>query len=282
MMIFQALVKSGRVNLVDLPESGNSIARALQLVDSGLYADAKVVVLESLRPQPQATSGTLDLYGNQSDFFLKLLNPYLMSTTTSTCCSAICPNPVQTVQSTSLILPLPTSDISGEDTFFDSLEHWLYPDDSQCGRKFASKPSEEVSFYEDLTLNEHGDAHTSWLLNLKSFVLFSVDLLSRGSALKLAQTALLISCFGQNFSLYGATLWNGGHYICTFQFSNGWFMYDGLMAYARKGSGVSFSPVIFEEPPGYSLSYLIYCRTQTVYSKNGRFVFLLQDLSSMV
>ena len=294
MMIFQALVKSGRVNLVDLPESGNTIARALQLVDSGLYADAKLVVLESLRPQPQATSGTLDLYGNESDFFLKLLKPYLMSTTTSNCCSAICPNPVQTVQSTSLILLLPTSDISGEDTFFDSLEHWLYPDDSQCGRKLASKPSEEVSFYEDLTLNEHGDAHTSWhcagvrvsapctLLNLKSFVLFSVDLLSRGSALKLAQTPFLISCFGQNFSLYGATLWNGGHYICTFQFSNGWFMYDGLMAYARKDSGVSFSPVIFEEPPGYSLSYLIYCRTQTVYSKNGRFVFLPQDLSSMV
>lgn len=130
--------------------------------------------------------------GNEGDSFLKLLNPYQMSTTTSTCCSATCPNPVQTVQSTSLILPLPTSDISGEGAFFDSLECWHYPDDSQCGRKFASKPSEGVSFYEDLTLNEHGDAHTSWhcasvrvcvpctMLNLKSFVLFSVDLPSRG------------------------------------------------------------------------------------------------------
>ena len=190
-MIFQALVKSGKVNLVDLPESGDTIARILQVVDSGLYADTKLVVLQSPRPQPQATSATLDLYGNESDFFLKLLSPYLMSTTTSTCCSATCPNPVQTAQSTSLILPLPASDIRGADAFFDSLKRWLYPDDSQCGRKFASKPSDEVSFYEDLTLNEHGDAHTSWhcaglwvsaphtMLNLKSFVLLSFDLLSR-------------------------------------------------------------------------------------------------------
>jgi len=123
------------------------------------------------------------------------------------------------------------------------------------------------------TLNKHGDAHTSWhcaglrvsaphtLLNLKSFVLFAVNLLSRGGAVKLATTPFLNSCFGQNFSLHGATLWNGGHHICTFQFSNGWFMYYGLMEHARKGSGVSFSPVIFQEPPRYSLSYLVYCRT---------------------
>lgn len=201
------------------------------------------MVLESLRPQPQATSGILDLHGNESDFFLKLLNPYLMKTTTSTCSLPTCPNPVQRVQSTSLILPLLTSDISRE-TFLDSLEHWLYPDGSQCGGKFASKPSEEVSFYEDLTLNKHGDAHTPWhcagvrvsaphtLLNLKSFVLFSVNLLSRGGAPKLAQTPFLNSCFGQNFSLHGATHWNDGHYICTFPFSNGWFMYYGLMGHA--------------------------------------------------
>ena len=99
---------------------------------------------------------------------------------------------MQTVNSTSLTLLLPTTNISGEDTFLDSLKCWLYLDDCQCERKFASKPSEEVSFYEDLTLNEHGNTHTSWhcagirvsaprtMLNLKSFVLFSVDLLSRG------------------------------------------------------------------------------------------------------
>ena len=110
-------------------------------------------------------------------------------------------------------------------------------------------------------MNEHGNTHTSWhcagmrvsaprtMLNLKSFVLFSVDL----------QVPLSISIFGQNYPLFGATLWNGGHYICTFRFSNGWFMYDGLMEHARKGSGVSFSPVVFQEPPGYSIGYLVFC-----------------------
>ena len=80
LMLFQALVKSGKVNLADLPESGHIIASALQLIDSGHYADAKLVVLQSLVPQPQVVSGTMDLYGNESDFFLPLLNPYLMST----------------------------------------------------------------------------------------------------------------------------------------------------------------------------------------------------------
>ena len=267
-MLFQALVKSGKVNLADLPESGHIIASALQLIDSGHYADAKLVVLQSLVPQPQVVSGTMDLYGNESDFFLPLLNPYLMSTSTTTCCSATCPGQVHTVQSTSVILPLPTSE---KDAFFHSLDGWLYPEDSQCGRKFISKPPKEFSFYEDATLNEHGHAHISWhcagirvstprtMLNLKSFIIFSVDLLSRGGVLKLANTPMSVSLFGRNFSLFGATLWNGGHYICIFHFNNGWFKYDGLREHTRKGSGIWFSSDIFEEPPGYSLSYLVYC-----------------------
>ena len=119
-VIFQALVHSGRVDLVDPPESGDTIARVLQLVTCGLHADAKLLVIQSLRPQPQATSGTLDLYGNEGDFSIKLLNPHLMSTTTSTCCSVTCPNPVQAVHYTSLILPLPTTNISGENTVHNS------------------------------------------------------------------------------------------------------------------------------------------------------------------
>lgn len=74
-MIFQALVHSGRVDLVDLPESGDTIVRVLQLVACGLHPDAKLLVIQCLKPQPHATSGTLDLYGNEGDFFIKLLNP---------------------------------------------------------------------------------------------------------------------------------------------------------------------------------------------------------------
>lgn len=56
-MIFQTLVHSRRVNLVDLLESGDTIARVLQLVVCGLHAD-----------DPQATSGVLDLCRNEGDF----------------------------------------------------------------------------------------------------------------------------------------------------------------------------------------------------------------------
>ena len=77
LMIFQALVKSGKVTLTDLTESGHIIANALQLIDSGLYADAKLVILQALTPQPQILFRTLDLYGNESDFFLTLLKSLL-------------------------------------------------------------------------------------------------------------------------------------------------------------------------------------------------------------
>ena len=68
LMIFQALVKSGKVTLTDLTESGHIVANALQLIDSGLYADAKLVILQALTPQPQIVFRTLDLYENESDF----------------------------------------------------------------------------------------------------------------------------------------------------------------------------------------------------------------------
>ena len=124
-----------------------------------------------------------------------LLNPYMMSTTTTTCPSARCPSQVHTLKSTTVILPQPTSHTNEKEVFSASLNLWLYPQDSQCGRKFTTKPSEKVSFYEDVTLNENGDAHKSWhcadirvssprtMLNLKSFVIFSADLLSRGELL---------------------------------------------------------------------------------------------------
>ena len=130
--------------------------------------------------------------------------------------------------------------------FSHSLTAWLLPGDSQCGRKFTNNPTEDVLFYEDATLNENGDAHVSWhcagirtstactMLNLKSFIIFSVDLLSRGGVLKLSQVPPQIVLFGHTFNLYGATLWNGGHYICTFYFNNGWFLYDGLREHTKR------------------------------------------------
>ena len=93
-----------------------------------------------------------------------------------------------------------------------SLIHSLRGFSSQCGRKFINKPTEDVLFYEDATLNENGDAHVSrycagirtstacTMLNLKSFIIFSVDL-SRGGVLKLSRVTPQIVLFGQNFNL---------------------------------------------------------------------------------
>ena len=53
LIIFQALVKSNKVKLEDLPESGHIIGIALRLIDDGLYADAKLLILQFLPQQQQ-------------------------------------------------------------------------------------------------------------------------------------------------------------------------------------------------------------------------------------
>jgi len=94
---------------------------------------------------------------------------------------------------------------------------------------------------------------------MKSFLIFSVDLLSRGGFLTLPHTPTSIFPYGRTFNPLGATLWNGGHYIGMFHFKNGWYLYDGLKEYDRDCSGILFSPMMFNEPLGYTLSYLVYC-----------------------
>ena len=38
-----------------------------------------------------------------------------------------------------------------------------------------------------------------------------------------------------------------------------WYLYDGLKEYNLRNSGLQISDTRFNEPQGYSLSYLIYC-----------------------
>ena len=60
-MIFQALTKSHKVELSDLPESAHIIGTSLKLIDDGLYADAKLLILQSI-PQWQQLRGTHKLF----------------------------------------------------------------------------------------------------------------------------------------------------------------------------------------------------------------------------
>ncbi|KAJ7376530.1 hypothetical protein OS493_034267, partial [Desmophyllum pertusum] len=161
LMIYQALIKSNKVNLKDLPESGHTIGTALRLIDDGLYADAKLLILQSLPQQHQVVAGTLDLYGNEGDFFLMLLRPYLTSTITTTCCLNTCPSQVHTLQSFSVILPQPSNHMN-DNVFLDALDDWQHPPDSQCGRKFSRQPLEGIPFSEDITLDESGNANLTW------------------------------------------------------------------------------------------------------------------------
>lgn len=66
----------------------------------------------------------------------------------------------------------------------------------------------------------------------------------------LCHAPMSIFLYGRRFKLFGATLWNSGHYIGIFYFKYGWYLYDGLKEYTREGSGILFSSEIFSEPLG--------------------------------
>ena len=168
-------------------------------------------------------AGTLDLYGNEGDYFLMLLTPYLTSTVSTVCCLDTCPLKQHTVKSMSIVLPQPADTMDRRNIFSKSLDDWQHPQHSNCGRKFSSKPSDETLFNEDVTLNaENGDAHVSWhcagtrvssprtMLDLKTFVISSVDLLSRGGLLTIHHTP-------QSIFLYGniKTCWSNPLVWCT-------------------------------------------------------------------
>ena len=216
-------------------------------------------------------------YGNEGDYFLVLLSSYLTSTITTTCCLSTCPSQVYTITSWSVVLPQPANIVNN--VFLEAVDAWQYPPHSQCGRKFESQPPEGTSFNEDTTLDESGDAHMSWhcagvrvssprtMLNLKSFIIFSVDLLSRGGLLQMSQTLPSISLFGRSFQLYGATLLNGGHYICVFHFKGGWYMYDGLKEYQRQDSGIPISSAMFSFASIRLSSYAVTTLSRTIGKK---------------
>ena len=101
LMIFQVLVKSKRLDLSTLPETGQIIQNALNLIDSHHYVDAKLAILPS---KPTVISNIINLYGGESDFFIKHLNPYLKRTVRTACNLNSCPKPFQFFDSSVIIL----------------------------------------------------------------------------------------------------------------------------------------------------------------------------------
>ena len=72
LMIFQALVKSGRMSLDDLAGAGNVITTALSLIGHHEYGDAKLACLSTV---PAVKNRIIDLYGSEA-ICLKLFNRF--------------------------------------------------------------------------------------------------------------------------------------------------------------------------------------------------------------
>ena len=116
-MIFQALVKSDRIDLDDFAVAGNVIKTAMSLIE---YGDAKLACLPT---GPAVKKGVIDFYGNEADCLLKIIQPFLATAVTSCCILPSRPSMVTTY--TSYGISIGTS-IKGN-TFNTSLQDWLNP-----------------------------------------------------------------------------------------------------------------------------------------------------------
>ena len=258
LMIFQSLTKSGRMALGDL--TGDLIETAIQLVELNRFADAKrLFLMQNLAVK----NGILDCYGNEADYCIRVLLPFLATTITSTCNLATCPSMTDVYKSHSISLGSNGNNVS----FHTSLNEWLLPTTTPCQRKFCSEPPSTIPSRPNVTLHCDGTQSVSWHCHelrmtsprlfscFKNFVIFSVDLLSRTLNLKFNDLPTTIVLNDKPLSLHSATLWNGSHYICILSYFNTWFVYDGLKEYKQRDSGLS---VFAGQPMGYILSHVLY------------------------
>ena len=93
LIIFQALVKSGRIDLDDLAGAGNVIRTALSLIDHHHYGEAKLTCLLTM---PAVKNRVIDLYGNEGDYFLKIIQPFLATAVTTWCSLPLYPSMTST------------------------------------------------------------------------------------------------------------------------------------------------------------------------------------------
>lgn len=258
LMIFQSLAKSGRLNLPNLNQAGQLINAALELINFNKFADAKLLFVQN----PVVVNGTIDCYGNEADYCIRVLLPFLSTSITSSCDQLSCPSKMDSYTSHSISLGCNSNKVS----FHDSLSEWLDPHTNLCQRRFPSKPSSDVQCRSDVTQTCNGPPLVSWhctgmretshrtFVCFKNFAIFSVDLLSR-CKLQISDLPPNIILNGQELTLHSATLWNGNHYTCIFRHGDTWFLYDGLKEYNQRNSGLSvFSAV----PKGYLVSHVLF------------------------
>ena len=124
-----------------------------------------------------------------------------------------------------------------------------------------------MSFQQDVTLDANGNTSVSWhcagqrtskpqvMTKFQNIVIFSVDLLSRARMLHINDLPTKITAQGKTFYLQAATLCSGNHYIGIFCNGLGcWYLYDGLKVGINSGI-----QILQGQPPGYLLSYTVYC-----------------------
>jgi len=243
---------------------GNVIETALELIELGHFGDAKFTLLST---QPIAsTTGVLDLYGNESDYYMPLLSSVLQSEVTTTCNQPSCPLPQITYKTCNNIL---SNSLNANYTFETSLSEWLSPGISMCQRKFVSKPNTGILFSEDTTIDINGTKSLSWhcagmststlrqLCNFQDVYVFNVDLASRAGKATFDNLPATITLSSDILCLHSVTLWNGSHYISILKHNDVWLLYDGMKEYRKPKSGISFCKSF---PHGYLLSHVIYAK----------------------
>ena len=119
------------------------------MIDNNQYADAKLSIVPT---KPTVISNIINLYGSESDYFVKHLRPYLKSKATTICNLDTCPKPVQLLESSTIILGKPSgrnAEKQEGNIVAHALADWASAGVSHCKRKFVGKPDVSLKYTED-------------------------------------------------------------------------------------------------------------------------------------
>ena len=108
----------------------------MQLIDLNKFADAKILFLQN----PAVVNSVIDCYGNEADYYIGVLLPFLATSLMSSCDQVVCPSKTEIYKSHSISL----GSNNNKASFNSSLSEWRHSRTTTCQRKFSSKPSSDI------------------------------------------------------------------------------------------------------------------------------------------
>jgi len=253
----------------------SKLLEVAELYNNRRFADAKIKWLQQLPQVDVTTSGTINVWGNEEEYFVRYLSEAFATTITSTCVSPHCPKssctstvPMIYLKEASVLQP-------NENLLEAALREWISPSPTQCGQRFQNgspppgadwvfgPPGLCATTNQSFKIQMCNGVRTYHRRSFVSGIPFALPFsLQRFSAqvTVVSQLPMNITVEATTYELVGCTMFGNGHYTAFVKFGEtGWAHYDGLRESKSQGSGLFVGTEQLSKPSSvYKLSTCVY------------------------